>query len=82
MTSPELLKRNLKILKMYDSGDYGRKQIAVKLNLSSVWVVHCVIFNRSLYENDIRAPRLFPQKKNVTTKNLQNPTIDITPKHL
>lgn len=57
MTSPELLKRNLKILAMYDSGDYSRKRIVLELNLSSVSVVHEVIRCRYLYEQDSRASR-------------------------
>lgn len=57
MTSPELLKRNLKILQMYDSGDYSRKEIKVKLKLTSTWIIHYVVHNRWLYERDHRAKR-------------------------
>lgn len=58
MTSPELLKRNLKILRMYDSGDYSRKAIYRALNLSSIEVVNYVIRSRILYERDRRAPSI------------------------
>jgi hypothetical protein len=57
MTSPDLLKRNLKILSLYDSGNYSRKQIVIKLNLASIHVVHEVIQMRGVYESDPRAIR-------------------------
>lgn len=57
-TSPNLLKRNLKILKMYDSGDYGRKDIRRILRLVSLSVVNAVVRRRTLYESDPRAPSI------------------------
>lgn len=66
MTSPEILKRNLAILKWYDSGEKSRKGIAFLLNLS-VDVVHAVIKKRYLYEGDRRADSLrsdrFPERR-------------------
>ena len=53
MTSPYILKRNLRILKLYDAGKLTRKELAIRFEVA-IQVIHDVIHKRNKYEMDIR----------------------------
>lgn len=70
MIGPDLLKRNLMILRLHDSGNHTRMGIVLVLNLASIDVVHWVIRNRRKYETDPRIPQMLHTEQ--LTKTHQN----------